>query len=1168
MNEDVHDSTPSLHSGRTSTANIGRSSLGGMFSRLRPSVDSPFPRHGSPVGPSANNSKPNSLSLARESVVIPEREPDETPAHYLGRLQEAVNRGVVAGVLSKFGDAFSQAVLKSYMRSFAFFEDPMDMAIRKLLMRVELPRETQQIDRLLEKFADRYHECNPGIFCSSGRSKPPRGGGCEDVEANVLIEQAYFIAFSLLILQTDAFNKNNKHKMQRHDYIKNTHEHGEGISEDILSCFYDNICYTPFIHVEEDLDTAAGRVPTQKTRKGKLARGTSDTARKPLKEPIDPYMLIIDNRLDFLRPNLKDVMDSHEPYRYLGTAESLDVRALQRAFFKWGILQIVSARSRPEAFLSPTTIINPEDTLPGVVDIKVTKIGILWRKEVKKKKTRSPWQEWGAILTGSQLYFFRNLAWIKNLLHQYDQHQKTNRTGTPVKFKPPIESLKPDALISTANAVGLLDFSYRKHKNAFIVVRHGGFEETLLADSESEMNDWLAKLNYAAAFRTAGVRMRTMVGRSAESHRIKTSESSVSASAAAADKVQQVEEYDDAQLSQQILVARRQIMRQKILEANETLQLAQKQLEHQLRNSRHLQILAPIQSKSREQVILAAGRMAAKLKWIRMEILRLRCHRDILLLDLRDEGFSLTDSESSVHALIESSSNYSPSERDITEMTRKDMSHESLAIVLRPLSFNSSLRPFPRKEGVSASEVKQSPSNSAEQSGSIAARLACDSQTDSVARPSSVGNDCGFGGVLPETVGPAGSSSSPAASHHGSAAQPQDIPTSSARIASRRMSSDEAEAEVMKQAGLGSLNPVYVEGRAIGGDLTRQTEESNEHLTAMMTSTTTATTTNNPLSDEEGNDKSKMRRSLHRSLREGHHMSPHHHHHRYKKGRDSTSSAAITEDGNSITGQEGLARGAGSFTLHGKKASVVTFGSEWQSIPPEDQIRQRKQIQSQVEDVATTKSSESGLDSRKDHGQNKMIRPLSPQPTMNTTTTLSSTTRGDEDQLPIWEQSRSRNGFNTGGGGGGGGGTSFGRPISGGPVSTSTVAAATTTSGVMATTTTTTTTTINNRLMTERPTSPSSSYGFDSDSSSGVSYGENSNHRRQQRLSPRLDLDLPSGRNINSDGGEGDGDEATVRYSTAVTTDEEYTSATEGDLRDLPNSRNQSTVQSRNRSLS
>jgi Sec7-like guanine-nucleotide exchange factor len=42
------------------------------------------------------------------------------------------------------------------------------MAIRKLLMEVELPKETQQIDRFLQAFADRYHECNPGIFATTG----------------------------------------------------------------------------------------------------------------------------------------------------------------------------------------------------------------------------------------------------------------------------------------------------------------------------------------------------------------------------------------------------------------------------------------------------------------------------------------------------------------------------------------------------------------------------------------------------------------------------------------------------------------------------------------------------------------------------------------------------------------------------------------------------------------------------------------------------------------------------------------------------------------------------------------------------------------------------------------------------------------------------------------
>lgn len=44
------------------------------------------------------------------------------------------------------------------------------MGDRKLLMEVELPSETQQIDRVLQAFADRYHECNPFIYQDSGKN--------------------------------------------------------------------------------------------------------------------------------------------------------------------------------------------------------------------------------------------------------------------------------------------------------------------------------------------------------------------------------------------------------------------------------------------------------------------------------------------------------------------------------------------------------------------------------------------------------------------------------------------------------------------------------------------------------------------------------------------------------------------------------------------------------------------------------------------------------------------------------------------------------------------------------------------------------------------------------------------------------------------------------------
>ncbi len=833
-----------------------------------------------PGTPRSSASKDHPLNYEREPFVIPEREEGDTPAKYLVRLEDAVSRGVVASTVSRAGDDFSLAVLRSYMRKFPFFGDPIDMAIRKLLMEVELPKETQQIDRVLQGFANRYHECNPGIFMSS--------------------EQAYYIAFSILILHTDVFNKNNKHKMQKADYVRNTKD--EGIADEILECFYDNISYTPFIHVEEDIDINGERIVALKSRKTLFKGASVDPLKRSSKEQVDPYNLILDNRLELLRPNLKDVMTLEDPYRYLGTAKSLDLAYLHKSFFTSGVLQIVSSRSRPEAFMSQATITNPADAHPGLVDIKITKVGILWRKDAKKKKARSPWQEWGAILTGSQLYFFRNTAWIKNLVHQYDCHHKQGHAGTPVIFKPPLEQFKPDALMSTESAVGLLDSSYKKHKHAFIFSRHGGFEETFLADNESDMNDWLAKLNYAAAFRTAGVRVRGLVGgnyegqRSRGMRRLGTSTSTRSIQTSTGEVSIQSGQID-RQLAQQISTARRQIMASRIEEAEEKLSVVRKQLEGQLRNARHVQILSPIQAKTREQVILAAGRMNANLKWVRMEIWRLKCHKDILMLDLDAEAKSVTEREARNQRLAgtglpgtvaETSNNNSNGEKPFNvgsifqtppHVSRKSSYHKAQSSwELPPLPFEKAITRRGSGSSIPDSEGRHTLTH----------------QSSVLSVPIS-GEQSSF------------------------------IDTAS-RLATPTPSIDEDEKEILKEAGL-----VGPDGTV--SDMKRPSTASDSERERAKTKS--------PESDfAEG--RTKVRRSLHRTLREAHAPT----HHRSKKGKDSASSAGIMEDGASITESEGLPRGTGSFTVHGKKASVITFGSEWQSMSPEERLKLRKQAHS------------------------------------------------------------------------------------------------------------------------------------------------------------------------------------------------------------------------------
>lgn len=174
-NDESLPTPPLPQSTRTSSSTAGRPSLGGLFSLSRLRSEPNYPRYGSnnpgtPGTPLANASKSHFFNLSREPAVVPERQEGDTPAKYLIRLEEAVSRGVVAIVLSKSDDEFSRNVLRSYMRGFKFFGDPLDMSVRKLLMEVELPKETQQIDRVLQAFANRYHECNPGIFPSPGMS--------------------------------------------------------------------------------------------------------------------------------------------------------------------------------------------------------------------------------------------------------------------------------------------------------------------------------------------------------------------------------------------------------------------------------------------------------------------------------------------------------------------------------------------------------------------------------------------------------------------------------------------------------------------------------------------------------------------------------------------------------------------------------------------------------------------------------------------------------------------------------------------------------------------------------------------------------------------------------------------------------------------------------------
>jgi hypothetical protein len=111
-------------------------------------------------------------------------ENEESPDIYVSRLMDAVSKVEVINILAsryvslnpcflhpnyfRSPESFYVAALKAFIGRFTFVGDPLDIALRRLLLEIGLPKETQQIDRVMEAFAKRYVQCSPDLYVSEG----------------------------------------------------------------------------------------------------------------------------------------------------------------------------------------------------------------------------------------------------------------------------------------------------------------------------------------------------------------------------------------------------------------------------------------------------------------------------------------------------------------------------------------------------------------------------------------------------------------------------------------------------------------------------------------------------------------------------------------------------------------------------------------------------------------------------------------------------------------------------------------------------------------------------------------------------------------------------------------------------------------------------------------
>ncbi|KAM9953170.1 hypothetical protein ACTFIR_008231 [Dictyostelium discoideum] len=92
-------------------------------------------------------------------------------------------------------------ILQQFVDQYNFQSKNFDESLREFLSKFRLPGEAQKIDRIMESFARKYHRDNPGTFPDS--------------------DTAYLLAFSLILLNTDAHNPAIKNKMTKRSFVQN-----------------------------------------------------------------------------------------------------------------------------------------------------------------------------------------------------------------------------------------------------------------------------------------------------------------------------------------------------------------------------------------------------------------------------------------------------------------------------------------------------------------------------------------------------------------------------------------------------------------------------------------------------------------------------------------------------------------------------------------------------------------------------------------------------------------------------------------------------------------------------------------------------------------------------------------------------------------------------------
>ncbi|XP_042249961.1 cytohesin-2-like [Thunnus maccoyii] len=156
----------------------------------------------------------------------------ESVAEFLYK-EEGLNKTAIGNFLGERKDMHLD-VLKAFVGLHEFSDLNLVQALRQFLWSFRLPGEAQKIDRMMEAFATRYCDCNPGVFQST--------------------DTCYILSFAVIMLNTSLHNPNVKDKpsLQRFVAMNRGINNGEDLPTELLTNLYSSIRNEPFKIPEDD----------------------------------------------------------------------------------------------------------------------------------------------------------------------------------------------------------------------------------------------------------------------------------------------------------------------------------------------------------------------------------------------------------------------------------------------------------------------------------------------------------------------------------------------------------------------------------------------------------------------------------------------------------------------------------------------------------------------------------------------------------------------------------------------------------------------------------------------------------------------------------------------------------------------------------------------------